>query len=140
MADPLTALMHAVQLTNFLKLLIETKLEERQESLLESHSCQDSPRIEPRSPSGSHKKSDFTAGNKTVLTSTENYPTVDDLISSPAPSGKASDCQNGLTEKTQSNKACGRSYKPQQKRGSTRGVNEKQVRINSRSKKLEAWR
>lgn len=36
MADPLTALMHAVQVMNFLKTLVERTLKEREDSLLDS--------------------------------------------------------------------------------------------------------
>ncbi|KAE8679565.1 Rho GTPase-activating protein 3 [Hibiscus syriacus] len=53
MADPLTALIHAVQVMNFLKTLILNTLREREESAAEARllpSCSDSPNINSRVP------------------------------------------------------------------------------------------
>ncbi|CAM8910402.1 unnamed protein product [Rhodiola kirilowii] len=125
MADPLTALMHAVQLTNFLKILIETKLQERRESSVESPSRIDSP---------------LSDAAKSSFSSPRTNNMSDNLI--------------GLTDEPQCRKAGPRtdaqSNKPHSRRGS-KAVSEKQIRANvdrisaaghtnSRPKRFEAWR
>ncbi|KAK4492271.1 hypothetical protein RD792_003074 [Penstemon davidsonii] len=63
MADPLTALMYAVQVMNFLKMLIEKTLRERKDSLIDPSSI---PHMEPSDDNGHQSSSRLHHENNTV--------------------------------------------------------------------------
>lgn len=101
MADPLTALIHAVQVMNFLKMLIMKELREREESAAEAmafSSCAESPNDKSRSPNsstltretdgGSHEKTDAIVTNGIAL---DTY-----LLSSSTPTRLTSDAEESF--------------------------------------------
>uniref|UniRef100_A0A7N0UAL8 Uncharacterized protein n=1 Tax=Kalanchoe fedtschenkoi TaxID=63787 RepID=A0A7N0UAL8_KALFE len=142
MADPVTALMHAVQLTKFLELLIETRLQQRRESPFETSQSLDA----------------HGNGKEEPVSSTESVH-----LSSPEESeAAAGHCRVGLAEERQPDSKTSTpprtllvqsSSKPHSKRGSSGIFNEKRLirsdvhisggaasGINSKQKRTEAWR
>jgi hypothetical protein len=80
MADPLTALMYAVQVMNFLKMLIQKTLKDREESNLEEASL---PQKDPSDENG-HQKPSVTLDSQPEEGSRRpSYANEEPLLNSP---------------------------------------------------------
>lgn len=168
MADPLTALMYAVQVMNFLKTLIIKTLREREDSIIESAA---NTLPEPSDENGHHSSSqpcaDETSSEENEETDQQLFVSKEPLFESSADSNErtiteAEECHSSLTstDETQDEelkRIIGQSSNSQLKKGS-RKINRQQStfvvvgsiqkakeisnlsRINSRTERIEAWR
>lgn len=85
MADPLTALMHAVQVMNFLRMLILKTLKERQDSLLEDVSASNA---DPSDENGHHSPeldNTFEVAEEETLSGNEAFHFPQNPRENPAP-------------------------------------------------------
>lgn len=169
MADPLTALMHAVQVMNFLKTLIERTLKEREDSVLDS--ALDSYSRDPSGDNGCHtplqtihednnesepdvadeRKS--TPVNSATSMDNEEEPTEDDKIHR-----STSDDDNNKTKPSNKPKNTKNGQNSTTKKGTKKISNEKLVNhvsnksaektkgtilvssVKLRNDRIEAWR
>ncbi|XP_022995074.1 rho GTPase-activating protein 1-like [Cucurbita maxima] len=90
MADPLNALMYAVQVMNFLRMLIVRTLRGREDSILDSAAT----RLEPSDESGHQSPSQPYLGN-TVTVFQASEQDVPDFLSAPPVIEAYSDCNEG---------------------------------------------
>lgn len=168
MADPLTALMYAVQVMNFLKTLIIKTLREREDSIIESAA---NKHPEPSDENGHHSSSqpcaDETSSEGNEATDQQLFISKEPLFESSADSNErtiteAEECHSSLTstdetEGEELKRIIGQSSNSQVKKGSRKisrqqstfvvvGSIEKAKeisnlsRINSRTERIEAWR
>ncbi|CAI9097711.1 OLC1v1034183C2 [Oldenlandia corymbosa var. corymbosa] len=78
MADPLTALMYAVQVMNFLKTLIEKTLREREDSILDI--IHHAPKLEPSDDNGHHGAPQPIAWDENEVNQEEQVSVADEPI------------------------------------------------------------
>lgn len=149
MDDPLTALMYAVQVMNFLKMLIEKTLRERQDSVVEqAHVCP----LEPSDESGNQSPSQSLAFDPTEQSEETQSDYVEDAenqspsseisdesaFENNARSGRVSDLE---TERKSSVQVMALALTPpaQWPVGRTKGLTNLS-RVGSRVERTEAWR
>ncbi|KAG2311170.1 hypothetical protein Bca4012_025622 [Brassica carinata] len=147
MDDPLTALMYAVQVMNFLKMLIEKTLRERQDSVVEqAHVCP----LEPSDESGNQSPSQSLAFDPTEQSEETQSDYVEDAenespsseisdestFENNARSGRVSDLE---TERKSSVQVMVLAPPAQWPVGRTKGLTNLS-RVGSRVERTEAWR
>ncbi|KAF8098910.1 hypothetical protein N665_0256s0040 [Sinapis alba] len=153
MDDPLTALMYAVQVMNFLKMLIEKTLRERQDSVVEqAHVCP----LEPSDESGNQSPSQSLAYDLTEQSSEETQSEYiedaenqspsseisdESTFENNASSGRVSDSGQIETERKSSVQVMALALAPpaQWPVGRTKGLTNLS-RVGSRVERTEAWR
>jgi len=161
MDDPLTALMHAVQVMNFLKTLIEKTLREREDSILDSALASSS-----RDPSG---ENDHLYPLQTILEesnehddnegqhSKSSHPAADDNFPTNAEAAQGDDSLTAEVKEDEISRAKSKVTKPSTARKGSRKTNERLVApvtkstgktkgaslvssVNLRTERTEAWR
>ncbi|CAH8362444.1 unnamed protein product [Eruca vesicaria subsp. sativa] len=155
MDDPLTALMYAVQVMNFLKMLIEKTLRERQDSVVEqTHVCP----LEPSDESSGHQSPSQSLAFDTTELSEETQSEYVEDAENQSPSSEVSDessstFENNLrtgrvsdsgqveTERKSSVQVMAMAPAPQAQWhvGRTKGLTNLS-RVGSRVERTEAWR